>query len=351
MLKYIHIGYPKCFSTTLQRSFFDAHPDILHLGIGCGSNVGYADAHLAAYMENYLIYARHFAWMEEEAAIKAHFNQWFSKAADDGYVAVGISLEHIVFSFTTDNIDTREKALRLRDIFLEDTRILMVVRNQLDLLKSLYRESVRTGNPGSFNDYLQFCVFLKDRNFVYDFRYDLVYDLYSELFGQQNICVLVMEELRDADGHLVRDADGKSLLSSQLLNFLDLNANFEVDGHFNIALSNETVERKVHLNKEFRHDLGNDMYGRGVSFHRLNDYLNLTFPSRLSEAFIHADVITKRASIQKASESTLQAQPQNQYDQWLWDYLDEFYISGNRQFERQINRVLPAQFFGLTTEV
>ena len=93
------------------------------------------------------------------------------------------------------------------------------------------------------------------------------------------------------------------------------------------------------------------MYGRGVSFHRLNDYLNLTFPNRLSEEFIHADVITKRSSIQKASEAAHYPAAQHQYDQWLWDYLDEFYTSGNRQFERQINRELPAQFFGLTTEV
>ena len=192
MVKYIHIGYPKCFSTTLQRSFFDAHHEIMHLGIGCGSNVDYIDPKISAYMENYLVYARTLSFREKQEEIKKHFSYWFDKAEKEGYAAAGISLEHLVFSFSTDNIDTCEKASRLKEIFGENTKIIMIVRNQIDLLRSLYRESIRMGNPGSYDDFLNFCVLLKDRNFLYDFRYDLIYELYSDLFGSENILVLMM---------------------------------------------------------------------------------------------------------------------------------------------------------------
>ena len=31
--RYIHIGYPKTGSTTLQKAFFSKHPEIFHLGV------------------------------------------------------------------------------------------------------------------------------------------------------------------------------------------------------------------------------------------------------------------------------------------------------------------------------
>ncbi len=38
---FLHIGYPKCFSTTLQRNFFSKHPEIFYGGIGIDSNIDF----------------------------------------------------------------------------------------------------------------------------------------------------------------------------------------------------------------------------------------------------------------------------------------------------------------------
>ena len=56
MIKYIHIGYPKTLTTSLQTSFFSKHSQVLHLGVGCGSAIDFIDDDINIALENYILY-------------------------------------------------------------------------------------------------------------------------------------------------------------------------------------------------------------------------------------------------------------------------------------------------------
>jgi len=303
--RYAHIGYPKNMSTTLQRGFFDAHPQIRHLGIGVGSNVGYIDEEIGAAIELYLQYCRDFRWTDQRARLKAAFERQLRAADEDPQArAVGLSLEHLSFSYTPDNIDVTTKARRLLYLLGPETRIIMVIREQWALLRSLYRECIRQGYPGTFSDFCEYAFKFQDRSFLLDFLYDRMYALYTGLFGEGNVLVLFMDELRAGDG-LAWAAPGRSVVSERLAAHLGVSPLGGGLGHFNAALSEAELVVKRELNHSFRHDLGNRQYS-SANTHRISGYfthdLGVSLPQ---EAFM--DVRTKRYLIAQARELAARA--------------------------------------------
>ena len=243
MIKYIHIGYPKNLSTTLQRDFFSKHPEILHLGVGVGSNIDYVDDDINVICEDYLQYCKEFKYEEKKKFALDTFDKWFDKAKGRvGCKVVGLSLELLSFSFTPDQIDTPIKAQRVFELFGKDTRIIMIIRNQKDLIKSMYRESVKLGYQETFTAFLKYLYLFQDRNFLYDFCYDKLYSLYARFFGKDNIIVIPVEDVRECTGSL-KIKDGKINLIDKLCNSLDISY-FDVDlGHFNAPIERRSIER------------------------------------------------------------------------------------------------------------
>ena len=184
MNKYIHIGYPKNFSTSLQRDYFSKHPSIFHLGIGVDSNIGYQDSIIDKTCEVYLKTCKYYKYESVKKNIISHFENLF-KTANLNNKITGISFEHFSFSFSYDSISTHQKAERLSKIFGNNTKIIMIVRNQFDLIKSLYKEYVRIGFFGDFYSFIELIYKYQDRNFVYDFRFDYVFNTYAEFFGEE----------------------------------------------------------------------------------------------------------------------------------------------------------------------
>lgn len=346
--RYIHIGFPKNFSTSLQRGYFDVHPQLLHLGIGCGSNVDYIDKRTSIYMENFLVYANPFAYRREKDRIIHHFNRWFEKVEEfKSKKALGVSLEHLSFCFTGDNIDTVTKAERLHEIFGSESKIIMIIRNQWDLLRSLYRESIRMGYDGSYKDFLHYVWVMKDRNFFYDFSYDLVFRLYSDLFGLKNILVLTHEKMRDTFGRLINQHQGIHIMD-QLSDFLGCDRLQSELGHFNESLDGRHLAAMRVLNRKYRHDLGNGQYGRSANFHRLKHYLIEELGQPDDDAYIYQDVIVKRRNIERAAETKNQyASIDYEADVKTIDNIFGYYDLANRDFEKISGIKLPEAYLTL----
>ena len=96
MVKYLHIGYPKNFSTSLQRDYFSNNPEIFHLGIGLGDNLGYRDSVVDKAFEVYLKTAKGYSYNKIKGSLTKHFNSLYEKAlSDSAYKAFGASSEHI----------------------------------------------------------------------------------------------------------------------------------------------------------------------------------------------------------------------------------------------------------------
>jgi hypothetical protein len=100
----------------------------------------------------------------------------------------------MAFTFHYD-IDVVEKARRLHSLFGPDCKILMVIRNQLDLFLSFYFECVRCGYQGDFTRFIEYHYFHQFRTILSDLYYDRMFDLYAGLFGTENVAVIPMELL------------------------------------------------------------------------------------------------------------------------------------------------------------
>lgn len=249
--KYIHIGYPKSGSTAIQKGYLRRHNQLYHLGCGAENNKGFWDDHgyineeINIALEVDLRYKNSFSYDADKTKAV------FEKAQLDEYVhAVGISNENFCFNWH-GGIDISEKARRLNYIFGEGTQIIMVIRNQKKLIESLYKETVRFGYPGTFEEYLKNLWIYKDRNYFYEFHFNKVVDLYSSFFGRKNVHVLFFEDLKLSNKEFL------SRISKAIgVDCYDLS----LKKQFNKQLSMSELYIKREMNSKYPHTFGSDKF-------------------------------------------------------------------------------------------
>lgn len=280
-IRYIHIGYPKAASTALQKGFFGASEVLLHLG--CGNRTkkdywddhGYIDSDVNIALEIDLRFRNELSYNAD--SIRSVFDQYFDKAKQDRNIhGVGISNENLCFNWQ-EGIDTTTKARRLYEIFGTGTKIVMVIRRQTELIESLYKETVRFGYKGNFEQYMQYLWQFRDRNFLYDFCFDLVYELYSDLFGKENVGVFFFEELKES----------QTIFLQRIADFIGVALKVSaIDKVYNKQLTDEALSIKRDLNNLVPHT-----FERGhlhpFGTHRFVSY----YTEILKEPKLDADVI------------------------------------------------------------
>lgn len=271
--KYIHVGYNKCFSTSLQTGFFASHTELHHLGVGyAGEKLGYIDTKIEGAVEQHLRFSKDFVYQDKKQSIIDSFSKHFALAERAGKLYAGISSEHLSFNLTPDNIDITAKAKRLAEIFGQSTKIIIVIRNQIDFFRSMYREAVRGGYHLPYADYINYIYKFQARNFMPDYRYDQVYKLYAELFGSMNVEVILMEEVRDqGTGQLSQATDGTLLLTKKITDFLGISPFTNRLEDANPALSDYVIDILRQKNAKNPHGLSNTLYDSEQT-HRLRSY-------------------------------------------------------------------------------
>lgn len=170
----IHIGFPKCASTTLQNLF------ALH------ESITYIDQR---YTWDLLVAPYSPRWDGE----RAHnaFTQLLAEAREFGSIPV-LSDERLV-----GNIHFMAVAQRLHAL-MPQARILICLREQMSMIASIYKHMVRSGStldiqeflrrPGVFPDFHRFTEFYKFTDII---------RLYQALFGKERVHVKLLEELQD----------------------------------------------------------------------------------------------------------------------------------------------------------
>lgn len=201
--RYIHVGNPKCASTSLQISFFGNHPELYHLGNGYNQqNNTYIDEDVTTVAEVDLRYKRDLAYNREKAI--AAFKEHFEAANGEGrYKAVGLSSEFLCFTLSNE-IDVTTKARRLHEIFGDNTCIIFVFREQFSLLKSLYLEMIKGGYAGRYRNFLEYTYLFQDRSWCLEFCFDRMVKLYSSIFGPENVCAIPFELLKEDEASFIR---------------------------------------------------------------------------------------------------------------------------------------------------
>lgn len=247
--RFLHVGYPKCASTSLQYDFFGAHPEIYHLGWGCQhTESGWVDEGLAAAMEVDLRMAKTTVY-SPEAAGRALYVHFVAAQQNERYKIIGLSWESLIFTLAFD-VDPAIKAQRLINLFGPGTKILIVIRNQLDLIRSMYFEMVRDGLAKPFADYLEFLHFYDFLGLTLDLCYSRIVQLYADLFGYRSVLVVPFERLvsgQTSELHRVCDFLGISRFDGRL-------------GHHNPSSDLRLLECVRRLNAELPHNFGAEHY-------------------------------------------------------------------------------------------
>jgi hypothetical protein len=208
---YLHVGASKTASTTLQGRFFPAHPDIFYLGKEESTlNIvkRWATPEIFTIVND--IDRRNLDFRLDEATVRSALD----------YIRRNSGGRPIVYSFEDlcefTGPSPFEKLARFQNVFGEfgPIRIIMGVREQLGLLKSLYitvhrAEMLRI--PGenmswcpSFDQYI-------DINFRYafgalleSFRFSIVLDHYAHVLGAENVFVYSFENFKRDPKYVLR---------------------------------------------------------------------------------------------------------------------------------------------------
>lgn len=198
-----HIGYHKTASSWLQQVYFPAHPAIAMIAdsanpwddpmLRCliATSDRKFNSHLCSDVLNQKIVAL--------------------EMRGGGKCVSLVSAERLSGHPISGGFDSFRIAERIHCVAPE-ARIVMVIREQIKMISSVYKQMVSEGYPGRFDDMLH------SRNWKtvgFDpgfYEYDILIDKYHSLFGRHNVLVLPYELMCIDSGEFVR----------QLCSFLDV---------------------------------------------------------------------------------------------------------------------------------
>jgi hypothetical protein len=193
----IHMGYSKAMSTTL-KSWLGTHSGI----------------HLKTKTNFFPLYYDNFRKGKE------YYGQFFSDAKPEQLCIE--SDEHLAVQYLDrdwwvnfSNLESIEKiSKRIRDILL-DPKIIVVIRNQTDMVVSKYIQYIRGGGFESFDSFFHRMFSETDGILRYEgYYYSQVLELLWDYFGRKNVYVIVQEYFRKRPEVILRE----------LANFLDIEA-------------------------------------------------------------------------------------------------------------------------------
>jgi hypothetical protein len=177
---FLHVGYPKCASTFLQKKIFSPHPDIDYIGPETGVNRNF----------NELFFNTTESLYDPEAVRNCFLKNGKTKL---------LSIETLVGDGFTSHINGDFYARRLSETF-PNAKIIIIVRNQENAIESLVMQWIKSGWSGKFspNDFFkQIKLYTEQVGFDYDlFKYTRTINYYRRLFGSNNVHVLFFEDFQ-----------------------------------------------------------------------------------------------------------------------------------------------------------
>lgn len=181
-----HIGYHKTGTSWLQQVYFSAHP---FMGLTCNPREPWNCPFLKLLItvpdpKFNALYCRNILLRKLDNVRKDKKKQ----------VAV-VSSERLSGHPYSGGYDRFRIAERIHAC-CEDALILCVVRNQTEIISSVYKQLIQEGYPGSLDDLLKSSHWRTTGFDLSFYEYDLLTEKYDALFGHDRNCILPYELMR-----------------------------------------------------------------------------------------------------------------------------------------------------------
>jgi hypothetical protein len=198
---YIHVGYPKNASTTLQMDIFPNIPGVIYFGRRYDLATAFSSKELESAIHS-ISYEDSIGYDADN--VRARITRALNKTVSMNNRKVLISWE----AFMHNVADRGLIATRLKDLF-PNAKILFVIRNQLDSIESMYHFLVvqaggninpSYGRPSvrSLTAWISDQDNFSYRSYLETLKYDEIYSLYVKLFSVKNVKVLLFEDMKDS---------------------------------------------------------------------------------------------------------------------------------------------------------
>ena len=174
----VHIGFPKALSSWMQKSLFKPEQGFLNVLDSLHTTISVIDPTPFCFDESLCI-----RFIEESLAKN-----------NGGINLVPVcSAEALIGNPYCGGFNAKQNADRIKQLF-PDARILLIVREQRQLMRSLYKTMVVWGMPHTIKRLLNPRDTSLAPQFNLDFlRFDLATAYYQQLFGKDNVLVLPYE--------------------------------------------------------------------------------------------------------------------------------------------------------------
>jgi hypothetical protein len=222
-----HIGFPKSASSTLQKQLFDKHSQINFMGIYPTVNIGQDSVENntnTLYLKNNSLKEFHYCLTNMEG-IEYEFsdvNEYYKNikpflSEEETNIFSNERFASVLFAHK----DRAEKARRIKQFFPE-AKIIIVIRSQIDIIKSQYRDHpfdprhlYANQKSVSIDEWVERDFKNYDVSFLQSIEYYKIVKYYSELFCKENVGVFLFEEMvkdlqnfsKNIAGFLSIDAD------------------------------------------------------------------------------------------------------------------------------------------------
>lgn len=243
MIKFAHVGFPKCASTWLQSQVFSKHSEIFFLGRRPGDNI--LSNELRTLFWSTFLDAREFAYDKKKT--KSMLTPLIQDAQVAHKGAIGLSLEQLLHPHI-GRLELSERARRLKHFMDKNTKIIIVIREQSAWIKSYYSNLVsEAGLQETFKEFKDYFFAEIDSSPLTALYYDRVYEVYANLFGAENIYLVPMEQLKNS----------ATKFTNGILNFIGVSPLAELSSTAkNAAASDEHFAAQLYLNNQAGYRLG-----------------------------------------------------------------------------------------------
>lgn len=175
----LHVGFSKCASTFLQ-AFFSGHPEI--------------------FLVNQSHYFAPFELSDFERGREQYYRLFDGAASSQVRLEsdehIILPLFHPVLAAAATTLESVEEVCRRIQMVQPAARIVLVIRNQVDLILSRYSEYVLGGGKGDFGFFVEeFLRCSEDGVNYYQNYYARIIEMLRSAFGEDGVLVLLQEDL------------------------------------------------------------------------------------------------------------------------------------------------------------